>query len=85
MFMALLLAYRNDQVQMVNKIGEAKDGPKGHNGPQKAKDHDILEVLLEILLFEIVSSSEDHGRKKPVEEDFFIKVDISDVFAEEHD
>ncbi len=79
------LADGDDEAEVVDEVGEAEDDPEGHDGAQEAEDEDVFEVLLEVLLLQVVSTGEDHGREQPIEEDLFVEVEILDVFGEEHE
>ena len=55
-----VLSDGDDPLKLVDEVGESKDGSEGDDGAQKSKEEDVFEVSLEILLFKVVASSEDH-------------------------
>lgn len=72
-------------MKIVNQVRQSEDSPECDDGTQKAKQEYVLEVFLKILLFEVVSTREDHGWKQAIEEDLFVKVDIFDILRDVHD
>ena len=66
-------------MQFIDQHSQPKNDAKRSNGPYKSIDKDILEVLPEIFLLEIISSSEDHRRQQAIEEDLLIEVYLGDA------
>ena len=76
---------RYDPMQFVDQHGQPKDNAEGSNGANQPVYEDVLEVLPKIFLLEIISSSEDHRRKQPVEEDLLVEVYLSDAATKVQD
>lgn len=76
---------RYDPMHFIDQHSQSKDDPKGSDGSNKSIDKDILEVLPEIFLLEIISSSEDHRRQQAIEEDLLIEIYLGDIAAEVQD
>ena len=74
----LVLSYGDDPFELIYKVGEAKNDTKGDDGTKEAEKKNVLEVFLEIILLEVVSSSKDHGWKESIEEDFLAEIDVTD-------
>ena len=75
----LVLSDGDDPFELVDEVGKSKDDSKGDDGAKEAKEEDILEVLLEVIFFEIISSSKDHRRQQSIKEDLLTKVDILNI------
>lgn len=68
-------------MQFIDQHRQPKNDAKWSDGAYKSIDKDILEILPEIFLLEIISSSEYHGRKQAIEEDLLIEVYLRDAAA----
>ena len=66
-------------MQIIDKRCESEHDPKGSYRTGQTVDQDELEIFTEILLLEVITPREDHGRQQPIEKDLLVEVHLGNV------